>query len=307
MLALFCYYNIYVRIYTQIHKSFLYGKESEVLLLSPLTAVFYGVIQGVTEFLPISSSGHLSVIQNIFGAENFEASYFTFDILLHLATLIAVFIVYWKDIFSLVPAGVSMLGKVFRGKFRLAEYDLNERFVIFIIIATLPLVGAVFFKDYIEVLYGIVKFIGVILIINGAVLFVSDYLSHGSKTVADTKIRNAFVVGLCQMFAIIPGLSRSGSTITGGLTQGFSREYAVKFSFILSIPAILGANILEIPEMLSVPVPGGDIAAYIIGMVAAALSGVAAMKLLIYISRRANFRIFAVYCVIVGILTVIFG
>ncbi|MHB1151302.1 MAG: undecaprenyl-diphosphate phosphatase [Eubacteriales bacterium] len=281
--------------------------KAKCFILSPLSAVFYGIIQGLTEFLPVSSSGHLSILQNLFGTADFEASYFTFDILLHLATLIAVFIIYWRDIFPLVPAFFTMLGKLFRGKFRIAEYDPNERFVIFIIIATLPLFGAVLFKDYIEVLYSSVKIIGLILILNGAVLFVSDMLSHGTKTVNETKPHNALIVGLCQMCAIIPGLSRSGSTITGGLTQGFTREYAVKFSFIMSIPAILGANILEIPELLSTPVPQSDILAYVAGMIAAALAGIAAMKLLIYISRHATFRIFSVYCVVVGILTVIFG
>lgn len=276
-------------------------------ILSPLSAVFYGIIQGLTEFLPVSSSGHLSILQNLFGKTDFVTSYFTFDILLHLATLIAVFIIYWRDIFLLVPAFFTMFGKLFKGKFRIAEYDPNERFVIFIIIATLPLFGAVLFKDYIEVLYSSVKIIGLILIFNGAVLFVSDMLSHGNKTVNETKPHNALIIGLCQMCAILPGLSRSGSTITGGLTQGFSREYAVKFSFILSIPAILGANILEIPELLSTPVPRSDILAYVAGMIAAALAGIAAMKLLIYISRHATFRIFSVYCVIVGILAVIFG
>ncbi len=275
--------------------------------MSPLSAVLYGVLQGLTEFLPVSSSGHLSIVQNIFGTGDFETSYFTFDILLHLATLAAVFIIYRRDIFPLVPAFFTMSGKMFRGRFHLSEYSPNERFAIFIIIATIPLFGAVLLKDYVEILYSSVKIIGLMLILNGIVLFVSDKLAHGSKTVNETKPRNALIVGLCQMCAILPGLSRSGSTITGGLTQGFSREYAVKFSFILSIPAILGANILEIPELLSSPVPQGDIPAYAAGMIAAVLSGIAAMKLLIYISRHATFGIFSVYCVAVGVLAVIFG
>ena len=102
-------------------------------------AIFYGIVQGITEFLPVSSSAHLAIAQNMFGMDNLEASHFTFDILLHLGTLIAVFIVYYKDIFELVPAAFTMLGKVFKGKFKLSEYTENERFVIFVIIATLPL------------------------------------------------------------------------------------------------------------------------------------------------------------------------
>ena len=275
--------------------------------MSIVSAIFYGIIQGLTEFLPVSSSGHLSILQNIFGMENMEETRFAFTVLLHFATLAAVFIVYWKDIIPLIPAFFTMIGKLFHGKFRLSSYTNDEKMVIFVILATLPLVPAMLVKKYVEVLYGYTKIIGLILLFNAAVLFVSDMLSRGHKEIGDVKPRNALVVGLCQMCALLPGLSRSGSTITGGLTQGFSREFAVKFSFILSIPAILGANILEIPELVSNPVPSGDLAAYAAGMLTALLAGIAAMKLLIYISRRTNFRIFSYYCAAVGVIALIFG
>lgn len=273
------------------------------------SAAFYGFVQGITEFLPISSSGHLSIIQNMFGMADLEADYFSFDILLHFATLIAVFIVYYKTIFPLIPAFFTMIGKLFKKKFKVSLNDFtdNERFVILVIIATLPLVAAVALNDYVAVLYSNVRIIGVILILNGVMLFVSDRLSHGHKTISRATPKNAIIVGLCQMCALLPGLSRSGSTITGGLTQGFSREFAVKFSFILSIPAILGANILEIPKLMQTPLPSSDICAYAVGMVVAALTGIAAMKLLIYISRNKNFVVFAVYCWTIGLLALIFG
>ena len=117
--------------------------------------------------------------------------------------------------------------------------------------------------------------------------------------------KNALIVGICQMCAVLPGLSRSGSTITGGLTQGFDRRFAVKFSFLLSIPAILGANIKELPALAHIP--SGDIAAYIIGTVVAFIVGIAAMKLLLYISKHSNFRIFSYYCFAVGAITFILG
>lgn len=275
--------------------------------MSPLTSIFYGIVQGITEFLPVSSSGHLCILQNVFGFEDIESSYFSFDILLHLATLIAVFIVYWRTIFPLIPAFFTMLGKVFHRKFKLADYTDDERFVIMIIIATLPLFAAVPFNDKVEALYSHTKIIGAILIFNGVVLFISDMLATGHKDIGEVKPRNALVVGLCQMCALLPGLSRSGSTITGGLTQGFSREFAVRFSFILSIPAILGANILKIPDLISNPIPSSDIVAYICGMLAAALAGIAAMKLLIYISKHATFRFFSFYCAAVGLTAVILG
>lgn len=270
-------------------------------------AILYGIIQGIAEFLPISSSAHLAIAQNLFGMENVETSHFTFDILLHLGTLVAVFIVYYKDIFALVPAAFTMLGKVFKGKFKLSEYSENERFVIFVIIATLPLVAAVFFKDYVEVLSGYTKIIGGILLVNGLVLFISDRLEKGTVTLDRTKPLHALFIGLCQMCAIVPGLSRSGSTITGGLLMGFKRELAVKFSFIMSIPAIIGANLLSAADMFENPVASADIVPYIAGTVAAAIVGVLAMKVLIYISRKSNFRMFSYYSWVVGILAIIFG
>lgn len=272
-----------------------------------VSAVFFGIIQGLTEFLPVSSSGHLAILQNMFGVENVEESNMTFTVLLHMGTLAAVFIVYWRDIFPLIPAFFTAVGKLFRRKFRLTDYNERERMVFFVILATLPLAFAMLINDYLNVISSNTKIIGGILIFNAVVLYLSDRFSTGHKEISDVKPRNALLVGLCQLCAVLPGLSRSGSTITGGLTQGFSREFAVKFSFILSIPAILGANVMELPNLFSATVPQSDILAYVCGVAAAALSGIAAMKLLQLISRKANFRIFSYYCLTVGLLAVIFG
>ena len=275
--------------------------------MSIFLAILYGVIQGIAEFLPISSSAHLAISQNLFSMENLEASHFTFDILLHLGTLIAVFIVYYKDIFALIPAIFTMFKKVFTGKFKLSDYTENERFVILVIIATLPLAAAVFLKDYVEVLTGYTKIIGGILLLNGLVLFISDKLEKGTLSLDKTKPRHALFIGLCQMYAIVPGLSRSGSTITGGLFMGLKRETAVKFSFIMSIPAIIGANLLSIFDIAENPIASSDVVPYIAGTVAAAVVGVLAMKFLIYISKKSNFRMFSYYCFVVGVLAIIFG
>lgn len=272
-----------------------------------LSAILYGIIQGLTEFLPVSSSGHLAIAGAILGKGDIEADNFTFFILLHLATLVAVLIVYAKDVFPLIPAFFRLVRKLFRGKHRLSDFDECERMVIFVLIATLPLIAAVFINDYVEAMSSYVKIVGGILIFNGIVLFLSDRISAGNKELGEVKPKNALAVGLCQLLAIFPGLSRSGSTITGGRLCGFSREFAVKFSFILSIPAIIGANVFKIPDMVNNPVPASDIPAYAIGMLVAALTGVAAMKLLAYISKKSDFKIFSVYCATVGILAVIFG
>lgn len=272
-----------------------------------LSAALYGLIQGLAEFLPISSSGHLAIAHGVLGGANIEADYFTFDILLHLATLIAVFIVYAKDIFPLIPAFFRMMGKLFKGKFRLKDLDEKEKMVLFVIIATIPLVIAVFINDKIEMLSSYPKIIGGILILNGLMLFLSDLIPKSDKDLGTATPKNALIVGICQLCAIVPGLSRSGSTITGGRLCGFSREFAVKFSFILSIPAIIGANIFNIPDVIRDPVPSSHIPAYALGMLVAAVTGIIAMKLLHYISKKSNFKIFSVYCIAVGILTIIFG
>lgn len=272
--------------------------------MSILFAIICGIIQGAAEFLPVSSSGHLALFQNIFYDKEVPM---TFDILLHLGTLIAVFIVYWRDIFPLIPAFFTMLGKVFKGKFKLTEYTANERMVIMVLIGTAPLIIAAFLGDAVEFLSSSTLAIGIILIINSVMLFVSDMLSRGGVNINNVKPRNALVVGLCQLFAIVPGLSRSGTTITAGLTQNYDREFAVKFSFILSIPAIIGANITSIPDILENPIPTADIPAYVIGAVIALICGVAAMKLLILISRKANFRAFSFYTCAVGVIAIILG
>ncbi len=275
--------------------------------MSILSAILYGIIQGLTEFLPVSSSGHLAIAQNIFGAENMEESHLSFSILLHLATLVAVLIIYRSDIFPLIPAFFRMTGKFFKGKRRLADYDERERMVLFVIIATLPLAVAVFINDYIEALGSYTKIVGGILTVNGIMLYLSDKISRGEKSLTEAKPKNALTVGLVQLLAIFPGLSRSGSTITAGRLCGFSREFAVKFSFILSVPAILGANVFEIPELIKNPIASADILSYACGMIAALVTGIAAMKLIILISKKATFKFFSFYCVTVGILAVIFG
>jgi undecaprenyl-diphosphatase len=155
--------------------------------------------------------------------------------------------------------------------------------------------------------------IGILWIINGFLLLFSDKLaakrakSLPENSESNKTYKNALKVGLCQLLAIFPGISRSGMTITGGLLCGFDREFAVKFSFILSIPAILGANILSLFELSEHPINSADIVPYILGMAAALLSGFAAIKLLNYISKKKDFRVFAFYCMIIGVIAVVLG
>lgn len=176
---------------------------------------------------------------------------------------------------------------------------------MFLIFATLPLVAALFIKDYVEVISSYYKVVGALLILNAAMLFFGDRIKKEGREVGALERKDAFAIGIFQLFAILPGLSRSGSTITGGRIMGLSREEAVKFSFILSIPAIIGANITNIGAVADIT--KADLLPYGLGMLAAFVTGLAAIKLLIFISKKSNFRIFSVYCAIVGVLALIFG
>lgn len=272
-------------------------------------SVFYGLVQGLAEFLPISSSGHLAIFQAIFGTGNPDANT-SFNVLLHLGTLIAVFFVYWRDIGKLIYAFFTLCKKLLHGNFKYSTYNEDERFVILVVIATIPLIPAAILGDYIEALSSYIIVVGAVLLLNAVLLFFSDKMARGNKTLAEVTPKNALIVGLCQMLAVMPGLSRSGSTITGGLTQGFERPLAVKFSFIMSIPAILGACVLKLPDFFSNLATGSDagqLPIYLAGALTAGIVGVAAMKLLDLISKKSNFRMFSYYCAAMGIFSIIWG
>ena len=274
--------------------------------LTLLESVFFGIIQGLTEFLPVSSSGHLAIFQNVLGMEDPE-HLVAFNVLLHLGTLVAVFIMYWRDILPLIPAAFTMLGKMFKGNFKVKEYSYNERFVLLIIIATLPLFPAVLIEDKLTFISGYLSIVGAILVLNGVILLYSDRLSSSnSLTISEATPKKALFVGLFQAAAaLLPGLSRSGSTITGGLLSGFDRQSAVKFSFIMSLPAILGACVLKLPGLFSNTDSTGQLLVYVVGAIVAAIVGLLAMKLLTYISKKSTFRGFAYYCFAAGIVAIV--
>ena len=267
-------------------------------------AVFCGIIQGLTEFLPVSSSGHLALLHAFFGVANVE-SHLSFDILLHFATLIVVLTVYHKDVFDLCVAFVTMPYKLVRGKFKISSLSETERMALLLIFATIPLAGGLFLKDFSEFLSAYPAVIGAMLILNGMLLWITDRFTN-RKGKGVLSVKGALGVGFFQLCATFPGISRSGSTISGGMLFGLSRKNAVKFSFLMSIPAVLGANIMNIPEMLATPVENKVLGYYLIGMAAALVSGFVAMKFLAYISSKEKFGFFAYYCIMIGIAVLLF-
>ena len=199
--------------------------------MSLLLAAFLGLLQGLTEFLPVSSSGHLAILKNIFGLEFEDA--ILFILILHLGSLLAVFIMYRKDIKELFVCFIILILKIFTGKFKYRRLSPGERFVIMLFLATLPLIIGALIDGHVEVMAEYTKLIGLFLIINAVVLFVSDRIPNGDLTEKTATPKNALFVGICQLIAVVPGISRSGSTITGGILSGFDRRFAVKFSFIM--------------------------------------------------------------------------
>ena len=269
--------------------------------MSFLESLLLGFIQGVAEFLPISSSGHLAIFQNVFGLQELENN-ILFDVLLHLATLISVFIAYWKDIKGIILEFAAMvhLRKLPEG----TSPDMTSRRMIwFIIIGTLPLLVAILFKDHVENLMHNLFFIAGALVVTGTMLFLCDKFGHGTKQAKDATLLDALLVGVGQMIAIVPGLSRSGTTIASGLGRGFDRSFAVKFSFLLSIPAIIGANILTIFDVIAVGIDWNLLPMYLAGMVTAAVCGYFSIRLLNKIASGNSFGGFSYYCWGAGIVT----
>ncbi len=270
------------------------------------SAILLGIVQGVAEFLPISSSGHLAILQNLFALSAGEEHMF-FDVLLHLGTLISICVCYWGDI-------VAMLREVFivlRGGRKADGTPVTQplgaaRLFLMIVVGTLPLFLVLPINDSVEQLYYITPFIGVALLLTGCMLFVSDRMTPGKKTERNMRFRDALIIGLCQCVATIPGLSRSGTTITAGIATGLDRKFAMKYSFLLSLPAVLGANLLSIIKALTEEsIDASLIPAYLIGMLFAMLSGIAAILLMKLIARKSKFGWFAYYCWGAGALTII--
>lgn len=272
--------------------------------MSYWSAIFLGLVQGVSEFLPISSSGHLALFQNFFNLTNTEDGHLFFEVLLHLGTLFAVLIAYRKDILELIVefGYMTHFTKLPRGK---KANIPARRMIIMLILATLPLVLVLPVKDFVEGLYNNTFFVGFALIATGLILFGSDRIAKGSKDAKNATMWDALLVGCGQCLAVVPGISRSGTSISAGLLCGFDREYAVKFSFILSIPAILGANILSFADALEVGVDSSLIPVYAVGVLTAMVSGYASIYLLRFIAKKGKFGTFAYYCWAIGLVTLI--
>lgn len=283
-------------------------------------AIILGIVQGLAEFLPISSSGHLAIIKEIMHVD-LESGGMFFDVMLHLGTLIAIFVAFWRDIRRMIIEGLHIIGDIFhnmitwlhrlvggQGKYHRVIRSSYRKFVMLVIVSTIPtgIIG-VLFKDTVELAASLIIVPGICLLITAVFLVIADLADTGEKRPREAGYADAGLIGIAQGLATMPGLSRSGTTITACLLCGFEKRFAVKYSFIMSIPAVLGAVVLELKDVGKNPIASADIVPCIIATVIAALVGYLSICFMMRLIRGKSYRGFVIYCAIVGLLAIGYG
>ena len=251
--------------------------------MSIFQAIILGIVQGLCEFLPVSSSGHLVLLQRVFGIE--EGALF-FNAMLHLGTLIAVCIYFRRTLWKMIRHPFS-------------------KYPMFVVLATIPtVIMALLFNDFIEEAFG-GNFLGVCFLITALFLFICSRIPKGRKTIKEMRWYDALIIGGMQGLAIPPGISRSGSTITGGLVRGFDQGFIAEFSFMMSIPAILGSAVLEFAKLPKSGLGDVTIPGLVFGILFAMISGFIAIKLVMDAIKKGKLGYFAVYCGVLGLLVIL--
>jgi undecaprenyl-diphosphatase len=269
--------------------------------MSPFDAVILGVLQGLTEFLPISSSGHLVLGELLLQVKFDDIS---FEVFVHFGTFLSVVIVFRRTIWSMLKAVWIKAKSVISSQSAPGD-DKYWRLFWLIMLGSIPAgVGGVFFKHYIELCFSSIAFVSVMLFFTGTVLWATQFFKAKRE---ETTFSDAFVVGLAQALAMLPGISRSGLTISTGIFKGLERSKAAEFSFLLSLPAILGASLLQLGEVLDSAVSGQEFLSYFLGMVSAFGVGYLTIKFLLNVIRKGKFQYFAYYCFVVGFSFLIFA
>ncbi len=277
-------------------------------------AIVMGMIQGLAEFLPISSSGHLAIFKHILNID-LETGGIVFDVMLHLGTLAAIFVAFWPDIKELITEGFGILGDFFKNLFAKNKKGYSEiintayrRFVMLVIVSTIPtgIIG-VLGKDLIEQASSTLIVPGICLIITAVLLHIADRTPHGEKDSETVSYKEAGLVGIAQGIATLPGISRSGTTITACRVLGFDRDFAVKYSFIMSIPAVLGAAVLELKDFSMAGVGMVTFVNYLVGTVIAGVVGYICIKTMLVIVRQKTFKGFSIYCLIAGTVAILWN
>lgn len=270
-----------------------------VLEMSIIDAIIQAIVQGLTEFLPISSSGHLALYQHIAKVPAESASFLS--AILHLGTLVSVFIAFRNMILKLILEFFSIVKDIFTKKFTLKEMSEYRKMVVMLAVSLVPLLVILPLKGAYERLIagGGIALLGLGFVLTSIVLYISDRCVKGKKTAKDMTYEDAATIGVVQAISVLPGISRSGSTIAASLFMGLSKRFAVQFSFILGIPAILAGGLLEIGEAVKATAPI-EILPLVIGFVISAITGLAAIKMIAWLIESDKFTIFAYYTLSLG-------
>ncbi|MBQ8765504.1 MAG: undecaprenyl-diphosphate phosphatase [Clostridia bacterium] len=280
--------------------------------MSIFKAIILGIVQGVTEFLPISSSGHLSLFQHFLDVDG-EGS-LLFSVLLHLGTLIAVFVVFYKTIFELIVEAFDLIKIIFTGKFKFKQLKGKKKMLVMFVFSCIPLLLLLIpvgnDMKLMDILGGLseddsILVEGFCFLFTGILLLISTYISRKKTLNREVNTLDSFAIGLAQVFAAgFPGISRSGSTISTGMICGVSKEYMVEYSFILGIPAILVANAVELKDAVETGAQL-DLLPTVIGVIVAAVVGIACIKLLQWILKKDMWKYFGFYCLAIGVFTIV--
>ena len=264
-------------------------------------AIILGVVQGLTEFLPVSSSGHLILIPNIFGWEDFTNN-LLFDVSVHLGTSLAVIIFFWNDWWRMVRAFLKRISdpqQIFS--------DPDSRLLLLIIIGTIPaVVIGLLFKDLIVEQLRDPRVVAITLIVFAFVLWAADKLGSKTRKISSLNLKDAILIGFSQALALIPGVSRSGITITTGLFSGLDRQGAARFSFLLSTPVIIGAGLLSFKEALEGSGETLSAGAFAVGMVSSAIVGFLTIKYMLKFISSHNYNVFVWYRIVVGTIATLY-
>ncbi len=274
--------------------------------MSILSAILQAVVQGLTEFLPVSSSGHLTLVQHFTNVQPEDATFLS--AIMHLGTLVAVFIAFRKTILKLIIEFFTMLRDLFTGKFRIKGMNGYRRMILMLILSLVPLFIILPFKGYYDelVAQSNLIFLGGCFLLTSILLYISDRCVKGKKDEKSMKARDALIIGTAQGIAVLPGVSRSGSTVAASLICGLSKKFAVQFSFILGIPAILGAGLVEIKDAIEMQA-SIEWLPVLIGFIVSAITGLFAIKMVNWLIKSEKFRIFAYYTMILGVVVIGLG
>ena len=272
--------------------------------MSVLGAVLIGLIHGVCEMLPLSSSGHISAIDKFFDISIISGSHLLFDFLLHLGTLAAVCVVYWQEIIEMIYEGL--------GVFNLGPYTAQKRErypaarqLLMLLVSSLPLVYILVIWKYIPVLYENTYFSGTCLVLTGLIIFAGEKIESGKKTGGNMSVLDALIIGICQSVSAIPGISRTAVTVSAGKSVGLRYDYAIRFSFLLYIPAAFGYCITSLVQAVKVGIDWHCLPAYLVGTAVSIVASVFILYIFKKLTDKGKAGGLAYYCWIVGVLVII--